>query len=317
MMLAWRRFQSDRLCGRFIQESLLSQAAFGPYVITRELPPSRVGKRLLAVHERDRTSHVVHVLSIGASRSQQRRGLARVEAWARSTKGIPSTLGVQCWSLWTHGKLALVTPYTGSSQGLVTLETLLAGRGGRLPLTEGVRAITPLLSTLRESQARGVAHGPLSMGEILVDQHGQVCVEHFGLVVALSGQASDEAGERSRFVGQEVASLASIAVRLVVGRTPGEAWADAKANSPAAAEAAVAAWVRGFVLGGAAVATATAAGEALVALLRECERSGEGDSRRPDPGSPANVETPFQVPRAGGLKGVVDRILGVFRRSPR
>lgn len=295
----------------------MSQSAFGPYAFTRELPPSGVGGRLLAVHERDRTSHVVHVLSIGASRAQQRRALARLESWALGTKGIPSTLGVQCWSLWTPGKLALVTPYTGSSQGLVTLETLLAGRGGRLPLTEGVRAITPLLSTLREAHARRICHGPLSMGEILVDQHGQVCVEHFGLAAALSGRGTDPSDELTRFVGQEVASLASIAVCLVTGRTPAETWANARANSPAAAEAAVAGWVRGFVLGGAAAATASAAGEALVALLRPCERSGKGDSSKPGPNPSSGEEAPFQAPGTGGIKGVLDRILGAFRRTPR
>ncbi len=272
---------------------------------------------MLAVHERDGSSHVVHAIEVGASRAQQRRSLARVEAWAQATREIPSTLGVQCWSLWAPGRLALVTRYTGSSAGLVTLDSLVAGRGGRLPLSEVVRAMTPLIGTLRAAISKGVVHGPVSMGEVLVDQHGQVCVEHFGLAAALAGRGAGPQDDLSRCLGEEIASIASIAVRLATGRSAGQTWANARANSREAADAAVAAWVRGFVMGGPAVATAAAGAEALIALLRECDVAGGVDSpaESPTPSSPQDASSGDE--RGGGLRGVVDRILSVFRRVPR
>ncbi len=291
----------------------MSQTAFGPYVITRELPPSSVGRRLLAVHEREHTSHVVHVIEIGASQSQQRRGVGRIEAWAAATKGISSTLGVECWSLWTPGKIGLVTPYTGASQGLVTLEMLLEGRGGRLALPEVLRAMTPLLATLRDARSREVVHGSIGMSEVLVDQHGKVLVEHFGLAAALAGKSAKSSGEAFRFAAQEVGSLATIAIELATGRSARKTWAGARANAKDVARAALEAWVLGFVDCGPVVATAAAASEALAALLRECKQEGSPDPVQGTPPDPSEFPDPPR-PRSM-LRSVVEGIIGVFRRS--
>lgn len=183
---------------------------FGPYRLVRALEPGSVGERWLAVHEVELTSHVVHRLAPRTDKAGQRRFLSAVE----SVRGIwhSHITPIELFAVCPAGRGCVVTPYTGNQDGLVTLASLLAAKGGRMTPVEAERAVTHVLEAMEHAHAGGVVHGPVNDAELVVDRHGRVSIELYGLARALSGQAFN-----SEVVRDEVRSVVEIAYRLITG----------------------------------------------------------------------------------------------------
>jgi len=188
----------------------MQEQRFGPYRMVRELDHGPLGERWLSVHEVELTSHVVHRFPPRTDKSGQRRFLSAVE----SVRGIehPHIASIEMYAVCPTGRGCVVTPYTGNQDGLVTLDSLLAAKGGRMTPVEAERAVTHLLEAMDFAHGRGVVHGPLVGGEIVVDRHGRVAVELYGLARALSGQPGN-----SEVIRDEVRSAVEIAYRLLTG----------------------------------------------------------------------------------------------------
>ena len=187
----------------------------GPYRIIRPLAPRKLASRWLAVHDRDQTSHVAHEFAC-RDRAEQRRFLSAFEKI--SELDHPHILQVEQFAL-ADARLAwLLTPYTGNQDGLVTLESLLSAKGGRMPPQEADRAMSQLLSAIEYAHGMGYHHGPLSTDEILVDRHGRVSVDLYGLGRRLGGLAAGNA----EVVRDEVRSVVEMGYRLITGDSADE-----------------------------------------------------------------------------------------------
>jgi serine/threonine protein kinase len=182
----------------------------GPYRIIRPLQAGKLAPRWLAVHDRDQTSHVAHEF-VCRDRAEQRRFLTAFEKI--SELDHPHIVHVEQFAL-ADGRLAwLLTPYTGNQEGLVTLEALRVAKGGRMPPQEAERAVTQLLSAVEYAHGRGHHHGPIGLEEILVDRHGRVSIDLYGLERRLGELAPGNA----EVVRDEVRSVVETGYRLLTG----------------------------------------------------------------------------------------------------
>ncbi|QOI99258.1 MAG: hypothetical protein HRU70_01635 [Phycisphaeraceae bacterium] len=192
--------------------------SFGPYELTRPLPPSRHGLRQMAVHRRTQTSHVVHTLAIGADRSSVRRVLAALERLSASR--LPHALPISDFALIEPSGVRVVTPHVGAHDSLFTISDLARGKGGRLTPSETTRAIEHLLEAFDAGQRAGVHHGHLGPDEVLVDSRGSVHVEFYGMAFLIASQNANVSDPDPVESAREVRRVADIAFQLVTGAQP-------------------------------------------------------------------------------------------------
>lgn len=189
------------------------RARFGPYRLLRTLDACPMADRFLALHERRQTSHVVYRFPVCHDASERRRFIAAVEPLASLEH--PHLLPVEEYSFAADGRGWLVTPYTGSQIGLMTLTRLLEDKDGRMSAPEAERALVHALEATQAAHAIGLVHGPIGSDEILVDRRGSACIELYGLRRRLHPDGADAAART-----QEVASLVRIGYRLLTGLEP-------------------------------------------------------------------------------------------------
>jgi len=162
------------------------RAYFGPYKLLRPLPDGRFGKRWLAVHARQHSSHVVTTLRCTSDRAARRRlALALQRAQAVTN---PHILAIEHASFDASGDAWMVSPYLGNQDQLVDIHALLDMRGGRLSIPEVEHAAEHLLSAIREVHEADLAIGALTPDQILVDRHGCIAIEHPGLAWLLKAR---------------------------------------------------------------------------------------------------------------------------------
>jgi serine/threonine protein kinase len=189
--------------------------AFGSFVLTGRLPHHPLGERWLALDTRDGSSHTVYRLTPFQGRTRGRRAMSAVGLVARVRH--PHLLPIDQFGLDRGGIPCLVTAYTGSHDGLVTLASLLVSRGGRLPAPEAGRAVTQLAQAGATARAAGLLHGALQLDDILIDRRGQLFIELYGLDQAIHGPGDQESVRRLE--ADEVDSLGRIGRTLFTGRS--------------------------------------------------------------------------------------------------
>jgi len=218
---------------------LADRPRLGPYILTRELVPtlafglgdlfsptvfsvgpSRLAQpdRYLALHASDSTSHVAYRFPAVPAGIEQRR----FQAAAEHAAGLvyPHILRIQQVGLDTLSHPWLITPFTGDVDGLRTLAKLQKEKGGQFEPVEVERATEQLLSAAATAHAAGTPHGALSINEVLVDRHGCVLVELYGLARLLSFPAVGAGGggvAGFELVRDEVRSIVEIAYQLITG----------------------------------------------------------------------------------------------------
>lgn len=180
-------------------------------MLVRPLAPGVLGERHLALHERDHSSHVVHRTAARHDRASQKRFLDAIERIAALKH--PHILPIEQFSTCPGGSGAVVTPYTGNQEGLVTLGSLLEMKGGRLGPNEADRALTHLLEAADYAHQLGLGHGPVDLSRVLVDRHGRASIELYGLERSLRGSA----GVNAELMRDEVRSIAEIGYQLLTG----------------------------------------------------------------------------------------------------
>lgn len=194
---------------------LVNKPKLGPFTQTRRLQPGVLGDRWLALDDRDNTSHVIHKLRSGSGvdREHSHRWIAALEH--ASDLDHPHILKIETYGLDPRGRAFAVTPYTGDSDGVLSLESLLRRKGGWMNLDEAKRAIEQLLTAVSYAHERGTghAHGELSMAEVQVDRRGSLMIENYGLArsLGIGAQRTVEAERR------EVQSVLEIGYQLISG----------------------------------------------------------------------------------------------------
>src|SRR5262245_13325638 len=123
-------------------QARVERLRIGPYRLIRQLRPGGLGERWLAFNESDQTDHVAHRFRMSQDKAEQRRFVAAVEAL--SPLAHPHLLPIEQLSLGIGGGAWIVTPFTGSHDGLVTLASLVKDKGGRMTAPETERALLQL-----------------------------------------------------------------------------------------------------------------------------------------------------------------------------
>lgn len=193
-----------------MMDDTLERTMLGPFVFERELGPCPLGRRFLAEHERAQSMHVLYEITTCRDRADQRRFVEHAPTLCELRH--PHILPVERLSI-TDDEPWLVTPYTGNQEGLVTLGALLAAKGTMSPQEAG-RAVTQLLQALQYAHERGVHNGPVDVEQVLVDRHGCVFIELFGVRRMLDGLRRGNA----ELAADEVRSVVEIGYRLITGQ---------------------------------------------------------------------------------------------------
>jgi serine/threonine protein kinase len=192
-------------------EVRVERMRIGPFRLVRRLEAGPVGERWLAFNEHEQTSHVAHRIPL-AGGAGTRRFVSASEATAALRH--PHLLPIEHYSLGAANTGWIVTPYTGSHDGLVPLSKLLLDKGGRMQPVEVERALTQLLDAVEYAHALGYHHGEIGMEEILVDRRGSLAVELYGLRRRLAGSQGRPAPEVAR---DEVRSIVAIGYEALTG----------------------------------------------------------------------------------------------------
>jgi hypothetical protein len=185
--------------------------------------------RFLALHSTDQTSHLAYRFSaLKTGRDEQRFEEAAKIAAAFSH---PHALVIQQFGIDALGHPWVITPFAGDVDGVRPLSKLLREKGGQMSPVEVERALQQLLECV-SSAHEGVSaagagdaggahatelglwsHGLISIDEVIVDRHGSLLVELYGLAAALqpARQASADAHR------DEVRSVIEIGYELITG----------------------------------------------------------------------------------------------------
>jgi len=183
----------------------------GPYVLTRTLEPCALAQRWLALHEVDHGSHVAYRFGSFGQRSERRRFLGAVEALARLDE--VHLLKIEQFAFDQSDTPWAVCPFTGDADGTRTLDRHLREKDGQLSAFELEPALNQILLGVRYAHAHRHCHGPIALNEVLVDRHGRLIIELYGLRRALSGQCGFDADAAQ----DEVRSVAEIGYQLLTG----------------------------------------------------------------------------------------------------
>ncbi|MBX3363987.1 MAG: hypothetical protein KF866_04410 [Phycisphaeraceae bacterium] len=187
---------------------------FGPYRLARPLVSHELAERWLALHVRQQSSHVVYRFAPFADRAESRRFLRAFEKLSevKSEHLLPA----EQVSFDSAFRGWLVTPYTGNQEGLLTLSRLLDLKGGQMGAFEAERAISQVLDAVGNAQSHGLFHGPVKADEILVDRHGALHIDLYGVRRAIRGQ-----GEGVDLARDEIRGVAVLGYTLLTGLEPG------------------------------------------------------------------------------------------------
>lgn len=116
----------------------------------------------------------------------------------------------------------LVSPYVGASEGLMTLDQVRKAKPtGRLSTFEVRTAVRQLFSAMASAHRRGVVNGGFSAKDILVDRHGSLLFELYGLQRRLSGDTPVPGSEDwNAIVRAELRAAVDVVYEALTGAAP-------------------------------------------------------------------------------------------------
>jgi hypothetical protein len=203
---------------------LAERCTVGPYLLTKALEPCAFADRFLALHRDDQSSHVAYQFHVrGGSRAQRRLETAIAACADLHHEHLLSVEDAAPGPLDDSGGTWAVCPFTGDIDGVRTLGKLLREKSGQMHAFEAERAIVQVLEAMAFAHGGGgadgrgrVVHGPITMDEILVDRHGCLLIEFYGLGRAVSGQGAAN-GSEAEAIRDEVRSVVELGYQLVTG----------------------------------------------------------------------------------------------------
>lgn len=185
--------------------------AVGAFQLARLLDPSSFGERWLAQHESQHTDWIIHGFGPHMNKSSRVLLLSWLEA-ARSFSHahLPSIHRVADSG---SDRIWAAEPYLGSEDGILTIDRLVGLKGGRMSPAETERVLLHALDAMRYAHNLGVCHGPITASDLLVDRHGSITIDLYGLNRRLSGLMEFD----PEVVLDEVRSVAMIGYWVLTG----------------------------------------------------------------------------------------------------
>ncbi len=168
--------------------------AVGPYQLARLLESSSFGDRWLAQHEEHHTDWIIHrfapsldkglrVLLLSWMESAELFSHAHLPSITRVSGGLR---GIELGGSESGGIWA-AEPYLGNEDGLLTVDRLVELKGGRMSAPETERVLLHTLDAMRFAHGLGICHGHLVASDLLVDRHGSITLDLYGLRRRLDG----------------------------------------------------------------------------------------------------------------------------------
>jgi hypothetical protein len=163
----------------------------------------------LAFHETNQTSHVIYRFPVCHDNSEKRRFLSAVQLAGK----IEHThlLKIEQFAFDPSGGAWIVAPYIGDVEGLMSLERLLRAKGGSMVPVEAARALEQILDGCAAAHNAKLHHGPIRMDEVLVDRHGSLTIELYGMGRLLRGFSAGN----EELVRDEVRSVVEMGYQMI------------------------------------------------------------------------------------------------------
>lgn len=182
---------------------------FGPYKLIRPLGAAKGASRHVVLCTRTDTNDMLYRFASVSNHQLRRRvfdGFVRL-----STLDHPHLLKISSVSYDDHGRLCLVTPYTGNHEGLVTMGDLLENRGGKLSVPEAVRAIEHMLEASAHAHVHQIGNGPISTSDVLIDRFGCLHLELYG------ARAMMQQNNHRELLADEIRSIVDLGYTMLTG----------------------------------------------------------------------------------------------------
>jgi serine/threonine protein kinase len=191
---------------------------FGSWTFVAELGAMEASVRWLVLDERHQTNHLVYVNPPMPGSADQRRFIERVSLLARSSH--PHLPKIEAYSFTPDNRPFVVTPYTGTHEGIMSVRDHITRKGGRLTVPETERAINHLISAIRYAHTTlpdSLIHGAFDAASLLIDRNGSLIIENYALrsIVPASGWQHLRL-DRS----DEVRSIVRVAYEMLTGQPP-------------------------------------------------------------------------------------------------
>lgn len=189
--------------------------AVGPFQLARLLDPSPFGTRWLAHHDEHHTDWILH--GFGPHLNKAARVL--LLSWLEAAESF-SHAHLPCIHRVLDGDsdesrewVYAAEPYLGSEDGLLTVDRLAGLKGGRMSPAEAERVLLHTLDAMRFAHDLGVCHGPITASDLLIDRHGSITIDLYGLRRRLNGVLELDA----EVVLDEVRSVAMVGYWVMTG----------------------------------------------------------------------------------------------------
>ncbi len=186
---------------------------FGTYKLVRALGDAHGASRFVLLCNRTDTNYMLYRFEQDSSQKYRRTLFDSLIQMSQLDH--PHLLAIQSVSYDDHGRLCVVTPYTGNHDGLVTLDQLLKVRDGKLGVIETTRALEHLLDASRHAHKRGVYNGMILPSDILVDRYGCLQVQFYGFNTINESERSSTS--HPNLIADEIRSIIELGYTMMTG----------------------------------------------------------------------------------------------------
>lgn len=185
--------------------------ALGPYVLARPMDASAFGERWLARHAESHSDWTLH--AFGPLFDKHERVM--VLSWLETMESLDHSHLPDIRRIVdpNSGRVWAAEPFLGNEDGLLSFARLVDLKGGRMPPHEVGRAMTHILEAVRVAHAEGLCHGTMSASDLLVDRHGSITIDLYGLRRRMDGLITAD----PEIVRDEVRSVAMLGYWALTG----------------------------------------------------------------------------------------------------
>ncbi|MGV6814328.1 MAG: hypothetical protein ACWA5W_04860 [Phycisphaerales bacterium] len=187
---------------------------FGPYKFIRELAQSHDAKRFIVLCTRTDTNYLLYRFEPTSNHIERRNKFNHL--LKLTTLDHPHLLKLQSVSYDDHGRLCVITPYTGNHDGLVSIEDIVNQRDGSIGVPETARALEHLIGAIKYAHDRDIIQGSIDPNDILIDRYGCLQIQLYGFKPAGDTHTISPT-QRSLQITDEIRSIVQVGYFMMTG----------------------------------------------------------------------------------------------------